>query len=84
MGVFSHTCSPRYSEIGQHAYWMQRNGYSESTIRAAVKTRKYLGSHRNLADPGSFLNYNAIAEYGDNRRCHILLTKRLSFTVSNS
>jgi len=51
---------------------MQKRGYSEATIRAAVKTLRHLAGHCNLLNPESFLNYNAIAKYGDNRRCHIL------------
>jgi integrase len=51
---------------------MKRNGYAESTIRAAVKTLRHLARNCNLLNPESFLNYNAVAKYGDNRRCHIL------------
>jgi integrase len=51
---------------------MKKKGYSESTIRAAVKTLRHLARNCNLLNPESFLNYNAIAKYGDNRRCHIL------------
>jgi len=58
--------------IAEHAFWMQKNGYSESTIRAAVKTLRHLSRNCNLLNPESFLNYNATAKYGDNRRCHIL------------
>ena len=60
------------TRIAEHAFWMQRNGYRESTIRAAVKTLRHLARNCNLLDPNSFLDYNATAQYGDNRRCHIL------------
>jgi integrase len=75
-----HATSPPYTKISaevaariaEHAFWMQRKGCSEATIRATVKTLRHLARHCNLLNPESFLNYNALAKYGDNRRCHIL------------
>ena len=52
-------------KIAEHAFWMQKKGYSEATIRAAVKTLRHLARHCNLLNPDSFLNYNATAKYGD-------------------
>jgi len=51
---------------------MKKNGYAEPTIRAAVETLRHVARNCNLLNTESFLNYNAMAKYGDNRRCHIL------------
>jgi hypothetical protein len=51
---------------------MKREGYRDSTIRAAVKALRSIGRLCNLLDPNAFKDYMAIAEYGENRRDHIL------------
>ena len=51
---------------------MKREGYGDSTIRAAVKTLRSIGRRCNLLDPNAFKDYMAKAEYGENRKDHIL------------
>ena len=51
---------------------MKREGYRDSTIRAAVKTLRLIGRRCNLLDPNAFKDYVAKAEYGENRKDHIL------------
>jgi len=51
---------------------MKREGYKNSTIRAAVKALRSVGRRCNLLDPNDFKDYMARAEYGENRRDHIL------------
>jgi len=60
------------AKIAEHAYWMKREGYRNSTIRAAVKTLRSVGRRCNLLDANAFKDYMARAEYGENRRDHIL------------
>jgi hypothetical protein len=51
---------------------MKREGYRDSTIRAAVKALRAVGRRCNLLDANAFKDYMAKAEYGENRRDHIL------------
>jgi hypothetical protein len=51
---------------------MKREGYRDSTIRAAVKALRAVGRRCNLLDAEAFKDYVARAEYGENRRAHIL------------
>jgi hypothetical protein len=60
------------AKIAEHAYWMKREGYRDSTIRAAVKALRAVGRRCNLLDANAFKDYMAKAEYGENRRDHIL------------
>ncbi len=60
------------AKIAEHAYWMKREGYRDSTIRAAVKALRSIGRRCNLLDPNAFKDYVAKAEYRENRRDHIL------------
>ena len=60
------------AKIAEHAYWMKREGYRDSTIRAAVKALRSVGRRCDLLNPDAFKDYMARAEYGENRRDHIL------------
>jgi integrase len=51
---------------------MKREGYRDSTIRAAVKALRSVGRRCNLLDANAFKDYMASTEYGENRRDHIL------------
>jgi integrase len=59
-------------KIAEHAFWMKREGYRDSTIRAAVRALRSIGRRCNLLDPNAFKDYVAKAEYSENRRDHIL------------
>jgi integrase len=45
------TVSVAFSEIATFAFWMAKQGYADTTIRASVKTLKALGKHVNLLEP---------------------------------
>ncbi|MGP8071421.1 MAG: hypothetical protein ACLP5V_16220 [Candidatus Bathyarchaeia archaeon] len=60
------------AKIAEHAYWMKREGYRDSTIRAAVKALRAVGQRCNLLDAEAVKDYVARTEYGENRRDHIL------------
>jgi integrase len=51
---------------------MRREGYRLATIRAAVKALKAVGRRCNFLNADAFRDYMAKAEYGENRRDHIL------------
>jgi len=60
------------TSIFQHAYWMQKQGYRPSTVRAAVKTLRAVGRRCDFLDPETFKDYLSKAKYGENRRDKIL------------
>ena len=61
------TLSPAIvAKIAEHAYWMKREGYHNSTIRAGVKALRSIGRRCNLFDPNSFKDRVATAEYSEN------------------
>jgi hypothetical protein len=50
------------AKIAEHAYWMEREGYRDSTVRAAVKALRAVGRRCNLLDANAFKDYMAKAE----------------------
>ncbi len=60
------------TSIFQHAYWMQKQGYRPSTVRAAVKTLRAVGRRCDFLNPETFKDYLSKAKYGENRRDKIL------------
>lgn len=58
--------------ILQHALWMQREGYKNSTIKSTVKTLKAISHHCNIANPTELKTYIATATYTENRKHKII------------
>jgi hypothetical protein len=70
------------ANIAEQSFWMKREGYRDSTIRAAVKALRSVGRRCNLLDANAFKDYMARAEYGENRRDHILDDARKILSVA--
>jgi integrase len=56
------------SEIREFAFWMQKEGYRNSTIQSSVRALKSLARHANLLSPESVKTYLAGAELSEGRK----------------
>jgi integrase len=58
--------------ILQHALWMTREGYKNSTIKSTVKTLKAVSNRCNINNPTELKTYLATATYTPNRKHKII------------
>jgi hypothetical protein len=59
---------PTLSDIIQHAWWMKKQGYRESTIESAISSLKSISNKTNLLDPESVKAYLANANLKESRK----------------
>jgi hypothetical protein len=60
------------SHILQFAFWMQRTGYRNSTVKTCIRTLKGLARRTNLLDPESVKSHLASAQLSENRKTKVL------------
>jgi len=60
------------SQILQFAFWMQRTGYRNSTVKTCSRTLKGLARRTNLLDPESVKSFLASAQLSENRKTKVL------------